>query len=298
MNHQISYRISELPLVTLADMRTVNTAFKHIDRTALFHVILYVLKGELPIIEDGTEYILGEGSLLFLKNHTRHWGEKLIMPGTSFIYVHFGLPPVDAEIYDNQPVNEFTPQISLEQYRMRPREYRRTMITLPKRIDNLLGSNIEFKLQELATCYNSDDPFRKLRINSMLSDILVDCYKLQYKTPTTVNDMRVDEIVSFLRQHRDEPFRSQGVEEHMKLSYKYLEEGFKKKTGMTIQQYHTALRIREAEHLLGSTTHTISEISEQLGYPDPLYFSNVFKKHTGYSPRAYRNSIVTTTTAE
>lgn len=298
MNHQICYRISELPLVTLADMRTTNTAFKHIDRTAPFHVMLYILQGELPIVEDETEYILSEGSLLFLKSNIRHWGEKLIMPGTSFIFVHFALPSVDAEMYGNLPASEFTPQLSLERYRIRPREYRQTMLTLPKRINNLLGSNIEFKLKELASCYNSDDPFRKLHISSMLSDILVDCYRLQYKTPTTINDMRVDEIISYLIKHRNEPFRSRHIEEHMKLSYKYLEEGFKKKTGMTIQQYHTALRIREAERLLGSTTYTIFEIGEQLGYTDPLYFSNVFKKHTGYSPRAYRNSIVTTTTAE
>ncbi len=298
MNHQISYRISELPLVTLADVRTTVTAFKHIDRTAPFHVMLYILKGELPIVEDNTEYILGAGSLLFLKSNTRHWGEKLIMPGTSFIFVHFVLPDVNAAIYNERPVNEFTPQISLERYRIRPREFRETMITLPKRIDNLSGSNIEYKLQELATCYSSDDAFRKLRINSMLSDILVDCYRLQFKTPTTVSDLRVDEIVNYLKQHRDEPFHSENVEEHMKLSYKYLEETFKKKTGMTIQQYHTALRIREAERLLGSTTHTISEISESLGYSDPLYFSNVFKKNTGYSPRAYRNSIVAAASTE
>ncbi|MBQ9765576.1 MAG: helix-turn-helix domain-containing protein [Lachnospiraceae bacterium] len=296
MNHLISYRISEQPLVGLADIRTTHNPFKHIERTAPFHVLLYIMKGELPIVEDGTEYILSEGTLFFLKSYTKHWGEKLIMPGTSFAYVHFRLPDAYDSLYSNAPVAEFTPQISLERYRIRPREFRETMITLPKRIDNLLGSNLEYKLKELASVYNSDDPFRKLRVNAMLSDILVDCYRLQFKTPTTIKDIRADEIVSFLRTHRDEPFNSQKIEEHMKLSYKYLEEGFKKRTGMTIQQYHTALRIREAERLLGSSTQSVSEISEQLGYSDPLYFSNVFKKHTGYSPRAYRNSIVTVVT--
>ncbi len=295
MTNQISYRISELPFVNLADTRNVTTAFKHLDRTAPFHVMLYILKGEFPIIEDNTEYVLEEGSLLFLKGRTHHWGEKLIMPGTSFIFVHFFLPDVSRE---DRPAREFKPQLSLERYRIHQREFRETIITLPKRIDNLSGSNIEYKLQELATYFNSDDAFRKLRINSMLSDILVDCYRLQYKTSTARDDLRVEEIINYLRKHRDEPFHSQNIEEHMKLSYKYLEEGFKKKTGMTIQQYHTALRIREAERLLSSTTHTIFEISESLGYPDPLYFSNVFKKNTGYSPRAYRNSIITATSTE
>lgn len=119
---------------------------------------------------------------------------------------------------------------------------------------------------------------------------MIDTETARAKIYTTF-DMRVEEIMSYLRLHRDEPFHSSGVEEHMRLNYKYLEEIFKKKTGMTIQQYHTDLRIQEAARLLRSTLHSISEISSMVGYQDPLYFSNVFKKATGYSPRAYRNNI-------
>ena len=96
-----------------------------------------------------------------------------------------------------------------------------------------------------------------------------------------------------MQAHREEPFRSQEIEQHMGLSYKYMEESFKKKVVLTIQQYHTAIRIQEAERLLSTTQDSISEISEKLGYQDPLYFSNVFKKATGVSPRNYRKNIET-----
>ena len=79
----------------------------------------------------------------------------------------------------------------------------------------------------------------------------------------------------------------------MGLSYKYMEEFFKKRIGMTIQQYHTNLRIHEAEKQLRTTQYSISEISGNLGFQDPLYFSNVFKKATGVSPRDYRKNIDT-----
>jgi AraC-like DNA-binding protein len=40
--------------------------------------------------------------------------------------------------------------------------------------------------------------------------------------------------------------------------------------------------------MLINTTLPISQIAEQLGYADPLYFSRKFHKQTGVSPTAYR----------
>ena len=286
--NQISYRLSDIPCVSIADQRIVTVSYKHLDRTRPFHVLLYVLKGQVPIIEDNTEYIIGQGSLFFSKKNVHHWGERMIKAGTSLIFVHFFLPDADeADI----PCEEFSPQFSLERRRMAFEDYEHSLITLPKMLTNLNGSEIEYKLQELVSYYNSDDVFKKLHLNVMFAEILADCYQLQFSNLNTVSDMRVEEIMSYLRTHRDEPFRSADVEAHMRLSYKYLEENFKKKTGMTIQQYHTDLRMHEAARLLRSTLLSVSEISAMIGYQDPLYFSNVFKKATGYSPRAYRNNI-------
>ena len=65
--NQISYRLSDIPCVSIADQRIVTVSYKHLDRTRPFHVLLYVLKGQVPIIEDNTEYIIGQGSLFFSK---------------------------------------------------------------------------------------------------------------------------------------------------------------------------------------------------------------------------------------
>jgi AraC family transcriptional regulator of arabinose operon len=43
--------------------------------------------------------------------------------------------------------------------------------------------------------------------------------------------------------------------------------------------------------LLDSTEHSVKAIAAQLGYDDPLYFSRLFSKTIGLSPRAYRASI-------
>lgn len=295
MKHAITYRLSEGPLVSVADKRIVTESYKHKQRIAPFHVLFYILEGQFPIIEDGEEHILNEGTLFFLKAGVEHRGVQYIPSGTTFIFMHFFLKDVsDEELGEEEiPQNEFMPYITFHKNRIKRKNFRETIVTLPKRIDNLQGSDLEHKILQLASFYNSGDAFRMLRINGMFSDILADCIQLQFKSDLTTTELRIQEIISYLQAHRDESFHSRDIEQHMGLSYKYMEESFKKRVGLTIQQYHTAIRIQEAERLLSATQDSISEISEKLGYQDPLYFSNVFKKATGVSPRNYRKNIET-----
>jgi AraC-like DNA-binding protein len=51
-------------------------------------------------------------------------------------------------------------------------------------------------------------------------------------------------------------------------------------------------RIDIACHLLRTTDHSIAELGERVGYPDMYYFSRIFKKRKGCSPRAFRNNFI------
>lgn len=73
-------------------------------------------------------------------------------------------------------------------------------------------------------------------------------------------------------------------------SYDYLRKLFKSEMGMTPHAYLTGLRMQMAEKLLCSAQNTeqnISQIAYGCGYAEPLYFSRVFKKHFGCSPKNY-----------
>lgn len=288
MKHAITYRLSNTPIISYTDKRLVTKAYKHRVRMVPFHVLFYVLEGQLPIVEDGTEYILNEGTLFFLKAGVQHWGEHYIPAGTSFVFIHFHLPDASKR---ELPQKEYEPTISLAANRVQAHEFKETVVTLPKRIDHLKGSDLEHSICRLAEFYHEGDAFRALRINAMLMNIFADCMQLKYKENITTTELRIQNLISFLQAHKGEPFRAQNVADHMGLSYKYMEELFKRRMGMTIQQYHTSLRIHEAAQMLRATSYSVSEISEKLGYQDPLYFSNVFKRVTGMSPRNYRQNI-------
>jgi two-component system response regulator YesN len=63
---------------------------------------------------------------------------------------------------------------------------------------------------------------------------------------------------------------------------------FSEATGQTFKAYLTELRIKRAKELLRTTGLRPAEISDQVGYNDPHYFSLVFRKATGLSPRDFR----------
>lgn len=63
---------------------------------------------------------------------------------------------------------------------------------------------------------------------------------------------------------------------------------FRKAYGVTPYRYFEAKKIDVAKFYLCNTSFTIEEIAQQLSYADRNYFSNCFKKHTGFSPGEYR----------
>lgn len=69
----------------------------------------------------------------------------------------------------------------------------------------------------------------------------------------------------------------------------YLKKMFKKETGLTPLQYLTSKRLENAASTLASFCGTcnVSETALMCGFSDPLYFSRLFKKRYGVSPRNY-----------
>lgn len=67
---------------------------------------------------------------------------------------------------------------------------------------------------------------------------------------------------------------------------------FRRNTGQTILHYFLERKIDEAKRLLREEKRTISEISEILNFESPQYFSRMFRKYVGMSPREFRNTLV------
>ncbi|QHW31361.1 response regulator [Paenibacillus rhizovicinus] len=78
---------------------------------------------------------------------------------------------------------------------------------------------------------------------------------------------------------------------HVLMSSSYFSLVFKQNTGETFVEYLTGVRIAKAKELLQSTGMKFYEIAEQVGYADPNYFSILFKKRVGMTPKDYRDRL-------
>ncbi|HIR89680.1 MAG TPA: AraC family transcriptional regulator [Candidatus Fimimorpha faecalis] len=82
------------------------------------------------------------------------------------------------------------------------------------------------------------------------------------------------------------------IANYIGISRSYLTHIFKQKLQVSPQKYLLTYRLEQASHLLRSTNLSIQEVSEKVGYTNPLTFSKIFKNVYGLSPKNYRLHIL------
>lgn len=100
----------------------------------------------------------------------------------------------------------------------------------------------------------------------------------------------MDSVREYVDAHFCEPLTLSSIAEEFHLSTSYLSRMFKKQTSQNLINYIRDKRMEEAEHLLEESDGTIVDIAFRLGYEDYAYFSNIFRRVHGMSPKEYRQN--------
>ena len=99
----------------------------------------------------------------------------------------------------------------------------------------------------------------------------------------------VNKIIELSEEHFKEIDFSIGfVAEKLGYNVKYLSHIFKEKTGVTYSEYLRDLRIKYAVSLFDHGLDSVKNVAVLSGFSDPLYFSTVFKKCIGVTPKDYK----------
>ena len=96
--------------------------------------------------------------------------------------------------------------------------------------------------------------------------------------------------LAFIHQHYARDLTRQEIAFGIGVNEDYLTRVFGQELGISPWDYLTRYRIARAKELLRSSLDSIGAIGRRVGFPDPAYFSRVFRKHTRMSPREYRNN--------
>lgn len=92
----------------------------------------------------------------------------------------------------------------------------------------------------------------------------------------------------YVKQHYAEEISLQDMGDYLGLNPTYFSRLFKQEAGETFLEYLTNFRIDKAKSLLEDHQMVLIDIASSVGYKDEKYFSRVFKKTTGLSPKEYR----------
>ncbi|WP_217704360.1 helix-turn-helix transcriptional regulator [Aquimarina sp. TRL1] len=92
----------------------------------------------------------------------------------------------------------------------------------------------------------------------------------------------------YLHDHYKEQLSLERLSKDIGMSKYYLHRLFTEIYGRTPQSYLTAIRLEKARYQLQNSAAAVMEIAVDCGFDTVAYFSNTFKKHTGYTPSQFR----------
>ena len=196
----------------------------------------------------------------------------------------FGSDSEIRNIMDNLKLNALRDNKTLTNYQLYIINMMNVIVNFANSIEADLTEIIEGDILERMSCFRS--------LEQLFDWVLAVLLKLREKNfhiKITNSRKMLDKTVAYI----DSNFQDAGISmeivcEKFGISVSYLSLLFKKDKGTTFVKYLTSLRIDKAKELLKLTGDRIVEISEQCGFNDVYYFSHCFKKHTGVSPKKYR----------
>ena len=111
-------------------------------------------------------------------------------------------------------------------------------------------------------------------------------------TGSKYNDVIVKAQEYIRENYKEQSISLHSVAREVNISPNHFSTIFSQETGETFINYITRVRLEHAKVQLKTTKKRTSEIGYEVGYNDTHYFSYVFKKNTGMTPREYRNKVI------
>ncbi|HOO27319.1 MAG TPA: AraC family transcriptional regulator, partial [Lachnospiraceae bacterium] len=101
----------------------------------------------------------------------------------------------------------------------------------------------------------------------------------------------IAEVEQYVTEHLSGELTLESIAKQVYLNPSYLSTMYHKSTGSTLFKFIQKERISKSLYLLCNSTMSIKEISEAVGFKDSNYFSKVFVRENGCSPRQYLKKV-------
>ncbi|MGE5400763.1 MAG: helix-turn-helix domain-containing protein [Ignavibacteriales bacterium] len=277
----------ENPLFSLNQISSSSNALKNMEITCDFYIICLKKLKSGVFLYGKTKYDNDSGSMYFMKPRQVITVQDVELKENGFaIHVHEDFlmgHPLFSEIkkygYFDYETNE--------------------ALHLSPREEKIMWS-LFHKME--AEYHNNPDEFSKSIILSHLDSILKYAqrfYKRQFIDRKPLSGVTVTKFNDFLEEYFEKGEANEKglpnvhyLASKLNLSSRYLSDLLKQETGKTALELIHLYVIAEAKNMLTEGEKSIAEIAYSLGFENPPYFSRLFKKEVGLSPKEYKNQIL------
>lgn len=143
-------------------------------------------------------------------------------------------------------------------------------------------------IQELQLCQYAYRDYTAGLFQMML--VLVSRQRQERRSINGTTREQIEAAAAYFNENYTARINVDEYAESLHMSTAWFIRSFKQYVALSPARYIQSLRIVNAQRLLERTKYSIGEVSEIVGYDNPLYFSRVFKKETGLSPAQYRKA--------
>ena len=150
---------------------------------------------------------------------------------------------------------------------------------------------VERNLSQLYNNYVESGPLKMELDHNLLEQLLLRCAACLPRESNRKMDPRVHVARAYIDEHYTADIVLADVAAASNISSSRLSGLFKKETGSSVMAYRNELRLVKAAQLLLHSNLRIADIGDRVGYSEQAFFSRIFRKHLGMSPRQYRTHI-------
>lgn len=287
--------LQSLPHVTLSGSVSVPAPNKHFRRTPSDWILYFITNGSMLLQEEDTIYHLSAGQTLLLCPDKCHFGVQSNSP-VSYYYIHFQWNPQKELLLSEEEVyHQFLSMHS--ELNASPLQYKPCeQILIPKNA-TLSGASYYEILNEIISATNNavpGSPYHQSMINCNFAMLLLKICRAHINAlfpPNNIGTFSALPLLSYLKSNYKTKITSVLLEKQFHHNFDYMNRKFKEVTGETIFAFLEKYRIEQAKILLSSKQFTVTQIAAQLGFCNGFYFSKVFKKNEGISPREYQSNL-------
>lgn len=127
-------------------------------------------------------------------------------------------------------------------------------------------------------------------LDILLTEVLRHFVDYSFEFPKIRHSDTIYRVMEYIKSNFNRKLTLEEIASYVYLSPSHLSGMFRKETGQTISMYITYIRIEKSKLMLTQKGTKVADVAELCGFEDQGYFTRVFRKHTGVSPRKYREN--------